>query len=654
MHPVALIATTIALVAWVYGGRRVVLALTGPYRLGPLSREVVVGALVVAGLTVPVALVGRWTGSFDGGLVGSAVSGVAVVLGARGRVAPVQADNVAPDLRRRVYVVTGLVLVIYAVISWSYQMHDEHALFGHKAIIEQLRFNEYPPHYPPLPHEEGRYHYGFDLLAGALARAYGLGSDWAIDLVSLGLVFLMSVAAAAVACEAGASRSAPFAAWAIHFGAGLAFVLLAGTEGRHPRCLVQYHHPTCGVELFPTQLLNVFQHPVAVGVPLFLVLVLLLPRLGGADDRAPGPMTARGLLLGGVCLLVLTACSMGQFVYYALGALAALSWFVVEYVVQRRSGRALSEATALVAVVGLSFVGAYAMGGMLADSPSIDRGLIVWRSTPGFPANEPVSGVLWHHVANLGVGFLSVPVLVVAAWRRRSAALTMLVLFALGGMTVPHLFNYVRSWDIVKFPSAASFALSMAYVIVIDSRWAHRPFPWSFARRLSRLLLCGSGMLAAVYLLFPLRGELRLYDRSHWTGDPIVRQTIRWWRDNGYTRDQVIYAQSNIARELSVFGGLSVVAQDSDFYYLGIRRDILSQQERWVGAVRRRMDRKALDGLGVTWLMFSNEELNNLLPAARKALDRPERFERMATFPAPTSERVRSIWRRRSRFPVLP
>ena len=74
----------------------------------------------------------------------------------------------------------------------------------------------------------------------------------------------------------GATKRAPFAASAIHFGAGLAWLMLAGVPGRHPRCLVQYHHPSCSAELFPTPFLNVFQHPVSAGVPLFLLFVVLL------------------------------------------------------------------------------------------------------------------------------------------------------------------------------------------------------------------------------------------------------------------------------------------------------------------------------------------------------------------------------------------
>src|SRR6185295_9594560 len=65
-------------------------------------------------------------------------------------------------------------LLVYGWVANLYQMHDEHPIFGHKSMIEQLRWGEYPPYFPPLPEQDARYHYGFDVLSGALARAYGL------------------------------------------------------------------------------------------------------------------------------------------------------------------------------------------------------------------------------------------------------------------------------------------------------------------------------------------------------------------------------------------------------------------------------------------------------------------------------------------------
>ena len=548
------------------------------------------------------------------------------------------------------------VVALYAYLSSQYQMHDEHAVFGHKSMVEQLRRNAYPLYYPSLPGEEARYHYGFDLLAGGLARAYGLSADAAIDLVTLLLVLFMGWAAAAVVADEGAERSSPLAVLAVHFGAGLAFVLLAGVDGRHPRCLTQYHHPSCQVELFPTQFLNVFQHPVAVGVPMFLVFVLLAPRLSGLQtrwmQRSDAETAPQSVALALAAVIVLAGTAVGQFVYFALGTIAAMTVIIVSRESTQRWPWRGGLILALVIGVGLGL--AFLEGGMLAPNSSIDPRLVGLRSTLGFPKNTPLSGIFWHHIVNLGVGFAMLPLFAVVSLARRRPQVALLTSFAFGGILVAHLFSYARSWDIVKFPSAASFALSLLYVAVVDDqlrRWAvDRLSPSGMAarwgRRFGAVLLMGTGVTAAAFVTFPLAGPLRLYDVGRWQGDGLVRQTIQWWRTHDYRSRDVIYAQSNVAKELSVFGGLSVVAQDADLYYMGVDQRVLSRQRAYSARLKRGLDLEALRALRIGWLMFSDEEIRNLGPAARAVLAKPPPWLTVAaTFEGPTQDKRRRIWR---------
>ena len=631
----ALIATSIAIPALVHGSIRAARAAAGPWSLPPFGVATVAFGLAVSGFLVPTALVARLTGHLDPGLAAAALTGVGL---AALRLAPTPRAAAPAGTRWAFAAVLAGLLAVYGYVAVEYQMHDEHAVFGHKSMVEQLRRGAYPPYYPSEPAEEARYHYGFDVMAGALARAYGLSSDAAIDLVCLLMVAFMAFGAAAVVADAGAVRSAPLAALAVHFGAGLGFVLLAGVAGRHPRCLVQYHHPTCAVELFPTQFLNVFQHPVSLGVPLLSLAVLLLPRMVTADLRGAGRAGLAAAALAG-----LAAASVGQFVYYALGSLAALAALPVW--LWGRDRRARVGAAWLLAALVAAFGVAYLMGGMLAHNPSIDPELVARREVLGFPEKVPWTGILWHHAVNLGLGFVLVPVFAWAALRRRQPGVVMLLAFAVGGVTVAHLFVYTRSWDIVKFPSAAAYALSLLYVMVVDAALVARPAPWTWVRRAGATLLMGSGVLAAIYVVWPLQGDLRLYEPGRWQGDALVAETIAWWRGHAYRSKDVIYAQANVAKELSVFGGLSVVAEDADLYYMGVHQDELSAQRGASQRIRAAMDPAALEALGVRWVMFSNEELGNLGPRARAALQDPARFEVAATFPGEREARTRRIWR---------
>ncbi|MCA9552825.1 MAG: hypothetical protein KC933_22515 [Myxococcales bacterium] len=636
----AFIATSIAIAALTHGSIRVARAVAGRWALPPFGAVTVGFALVVAGFVVPAGLVGRLTGHLDPGLAAAALAGVG--LAAFGRTLAPTPGPAAPRRTRWAFaaVLAGC-LAVYGSVAFQYQMHDEHAVFGHKSMVEQLRRGVYPPYLPPRPGEEVRYHYGFDLVSGSLARAYGLSSDLAIDLVCLLLVAFMTFAAAAVAADAGAVRSAPLAGLAVHFGAGLAFVMLAGEEGRQPRCLTQYHHPSCGVDLFPTQFLNVFQHPVSMGVPLMLTLVLLLPRLVTLRLAPP----ARSALAGAT-LAVLGAAALGQFVYYALAGLAALAAAPLWLLGERGEARPRwTGALWLVGVLAVSFGLAWLLGGMLAHNPSVDPHLFGRREVLGFPAKATLTGVLWHHSANLGLGFLLIPVFAVAALARRRRGVVMLLAFGVGGILAAHIFVYVRSWDIVKFPSAASYALSLLYVMAVDAALVGRAQPWPWVRRAGAALLMGSGLLAATYVVWPMQRDLQLYQPSRWRGDPLVAQAIAWLREHGYESSDVIFAQRNVAKELSVFGGLSVVAEDADLYYMGLRIDDMRRQRALSHQVRGGMDANALRALGVRWLVFSNEELNNLGPPARGALEDESRFEVVATFPGDTEARTRRIWR---------
>ncbi len=603
---------------------------------------------------VVVPLVGRATHSFDAGLLALALVSLALLYASRRWRAPATIPG-AP--RVAFWLVTAGVTAAYTVIAVRYQMHDERALFGHGSMVEELRNGAYPPFLPPIPGQDVRYHYGFDLLAGAGARAFGLSTDAAIDLLTALMVIFICLSAAALVSALGATKRAPFAAFAIHFGAGLAWLMLAGVPGRHPRCLVQYHHPSCTAELFPTPFLNVFQHPVSVGVPLLLLFVVLLLSWAAAPYRKAG--------LSALLLLILPALAIAQVVYFALGVLATL--FALAITRERRLLRPF------LAILAGALVWAVLSGGMFTPAKLNDSGLVAFLRRPGFPSPEPWA-ILRYNLLNLGVGFVALPLIGVWAlfsgeprpsdpFGSRPGArpglahqlgLRVLVAFAVGGALAPQLLTYTRSWDIVKFPSAAAFALSILWVAVVDHGLGQRGLRW--LQRGGRALLLGSGVLAFVFVAFPLEGQNRLYDPGSVPVDPGIAQTIAWWRARGVVRTELILAQSNIAPELAMHGGLPVVGSDYDLVTQGLARSWLDRQDALARRAQATMEESALAELGVVWLMYSDEELNNLGPEARARLEAaPEMtagadpaFALAASFEGERPERRRRIWRFRA------
>ena len=438
----------------------------------------------------------------------------------------------------------AFVFALYAIIALKYQMHDEFALFGHKSMVEQLRNGFYPPFLPPLPAQEARYHYGFDILAGILARGFGMSSDAAIDTVTVYLAMLISVASAAVVSEVRPRRfTAAFAVVAIHLSSGLSWLMLSGVKGRHPRCLVQYHHPSCGVDPFyPMPLLNVFQHPVALGLAAFLLLVLLSkPAL---CDRKFGAK------FGPLIVVLGPALALGQIVYFSLGELAVVTAVIL--MLSKRGFRnqegVYKRAGLLMGCLILGALLAVVAGGMFTPSDVNETGLIRRLKTFGFPAGAGFFEMWRQHLANLGLGFLLLPLFgIVALFQRRWSGLV-LSAFAAGGILIPHIWSYSRSWDIVKFPSAAAFALALLCVIMIDGQvWIH-----IWLRRSARVLLLAGGVLAAVYLVFPPEPKWRFYEPTQKQADELIGQTIQWWRDHGYEKEELIFSQSMIAPLLSI------------------------------------------------------------------------------------------------------
>lgn len=645
------IAFAIAVAGFSYGARRIARILTLELSLGPFAPGALTAGLGVGLYLFAVAFAGRVAGSFDAGLWTGA--GAGVLLAGASRLLPMPQGQLPRASRRTelwvLFIAVASVLLYYD-LAFTYQMHDEFALFGHKSMVEQLRRGTYPVYFPPMPQFEARYHYGFDVLAGVLTRSFGASSDLAIDLVTILLVLFMAQAAAAVACDTGAERSAPLAIAAIHLGGGLAAIMLAGDPAMHPRCFAQYHHPTCGVQLYPTQLLNIFQHPVSLGVPMFLVMLLLAPRIAGwhDQDREIWRRPAWWILL----LLAppfLAAFALGHVVYYGLASLAAVS--AVPFWLMRREQKmpVVIGPLVLFVVLGLGFLLARSLGGMLAEHPYVDTTLFAPREVLGFPKDHAPLQIVENYLVNLGLGFALFPVIAILALKERRPPVLMLLAFAFGGMLAPQLYDYARSWDIVKFPSAASYALAVLYVVVIDRALAARPFPVTWVRRLGAALLMATGITTAVFLVFPLqRPGTKLYSDTKVDADPLVRKTIDWWLAHGYQDEEVIYAQRNVAKELSVFGGLSTVGFDSDFYFLGIDLKKLYRLRALGHRVKHRMDRAALEELGIRWVMFSDEEVNNLGKPAQDALDDAGRFQLMHTIEDPRPGKRRRIWRVRT------
>jgi hypothetical protein len=281
------------------------------------------------------------------------------------------------------------------------------------------------------------------------------------------------------------------------------------------------------------------------------------------------------------------------------------------------------------------------MGGVFAGGDMVESGLGLRL---GFPNQYSFFRILYYHVVNLGLGFVLLPVIAYAVWRRKEPTLLALALFAVGGILVAQLFNYTKSWDIVKFPSAAAFALSLLYVASVDAWLLDRARWGRWVAYLGRALLIGTGVFAAYTLIVPPPPNIRPYPLGDVTVDPLVKKCVDWWIDHGYQRE-MIYAQSNIAQELAIYGGLAVVLVDADLPSQLVKHSLLDRVAQRGAEIRMAMSKSALDELDVRWIMLSDEEVPNLGREAQAALLDQGRFEVVASFDGALPLHRRRIWR---------
>jgi hypothetical protein len=315
-------------------------------------------------------------------------------------------------------------------------------------------------------------------------------------------------------------------------------------------------------------------------------------------------------------------------------------------------------------IVGL--VVARGLGGMLQRPEVYAPTLLSLRWPPGWSGQGPSGGGLgaglWHHAVNVGLPALALVPLTARALRGRRALVGLWAALLGGALLAPQLVRYPFSADTEKFLAAATLAGSLAWAATVDAalgavagRPGRGPGPAGpsvvlavWVRRGLRLGVVGGGLLTASYLLVPLARPHTVYDaesRPRRADRVVALAADRVWAE-GYRLGELVWAQSNVARELAVFGGLSAIGFNVDYRGIGIRperlRAVVDGHER----IRRELSREALDALDVRWLVISDEELRNLGPAARAVLaEPPEWLERVAVIEPELGPRRRTIWR---------
>lgn len=327
------------------------------------------------------------------------------------------------------------VLAIFPTLRRHF--HDELIPGGHLTTVAQLENGVFPPRFAVFPQFEFNYHYGFDVVAAALATTLRLSPSGAIDTTTV----LALIYTAALGChlgrKLGGARYGLLTALLVLFGGG---VHLGCTEPGAP--LGHRLFGFCAIEglwINPPLGSYFFQHPFAVGIPMFLAVLSLL-----ADDSA-GPSAPRYALFGVLfaalahCQIVLFACSTASF-------LVAESRHPGRLDPRRAAGALFALALACAAAIPL--------GGFFA--PAAYRQGPSWIPHLGITAS--LSGTLLWHARSYGA---LLPVGLAGLLHARRQRLFLGLMIA-GCLLVPNVVYFAYSWDIVKFTTVGELALAVS------------------------------------------------------------------------------------------------------------------------------------------------------------------------------------------------
>lgn len=467
---------------------------------------------------------------------------------------------------------------------------DEGYFNGHHAIIAHLQNGSYPPRYLYDPSLPLRYHYAFDLAGAIVTGLLRVRLDHAVDLLTIALWPCMFLLLWRVGEYFGGTRAGLFVALAVCYSGGWPALCSADEySAGSAEWIVVRLLGKCTVgsaPINPPFISYFFQHPWAIGVPVFCLVLLQrvsLPQLG---NRLLG-------LIALVCTLSLLSLAHAVLFLTTVAALGLTeAWSFVR-------SRDRTAATALLAL-GASLIGAKLIGGFFVSGPFppvgglFDTGLYAHD----FSGAGALLGQAQWNLASFGA-LLVLGTFGLIRARRGKLFLALLVVPTL---VIVNTLRYEYTWDIVKFGTVSFVALAIGAGIALSDLVV-----WANTR--GRKMACGVivTVLAGQGVLFPFV-MLLLYNPD--VRPELSMQMIRPYFSHAYPIDrddgeavsflrthmrpsEILYRSEGKSEPYAIWGGLptqaSVYPADwggNDAYGLGeakfaARKNLASISASW-------------------------------------------------------------------------
>ncbi len=437
-------------------------------------------------------------------------------------------------------------------LRWS--EHDECLVTGHVSLPLQIQNGIYPPRYSTFPQFEVRYHYAIDLAAAVFSTLLGrLEMQPSVHLLAVALwaytfLLLWTLGQRLVA---GAAAGPVMA-----FG-----VLLAGGAPYFSRSwplslyLISDSGPG-GTWITPPLISNFLQHPWSLGIPIFLLILLLLPLLE-TEPRNPWWWAAFSLLFAMLSFsqAVLFACLLPTIV-------VAASWSAGPD--RRLAATCWSSA---VWALGILVV-ARLLHGFFTPGTEPKAGSIDFQ--PYWQETSIEAWLTWNWdamglILPLGVaGFFVFP---------KGAGRLVLLILAAGGLLARNLLAYSHSWDIVKFSMVSQIALALLASALLARAMQRRATAVLGALGLVGCIFFGVGWSAALALDMP-----GLWFCKELTPRPPAadQATIAFLRAHVREGEGVFTTQFPDA--YAVYGGLGTPSWDWGIASFGFSQSLFDQR----------------------------------------------------------------------------
>jgi hypothetical protein len=545
----------------------------------------------MARLTAPAVAVSVWllavhaiglvTHSFTRGLwIGTSVAGVA--FGALGWSDGRRGSSLGQPLPRAMWTPAIVATLLFAPGALGWSFHDELWHVGHQSIASQIQNGIYPPRHGVFPAFLLRYHYGFDVLVAMAGTITRLPVERAIDVVTIVAWFYTWCLAWGLGERLLGTRRGWILPVAVLFAGpfGWFFAPIGAPEGvLRLLGLVR----AGGAIANPPLVSYFFQHPWTLGIPLALATLGL-----ALDPRAGRPKWRAGVLF-----VLFLALAISQIVLF-LALLSTVS--LVQCVLHLR--RAPRESLAWIAGAAVTLAVATRFGGFFASVPYTGSEIEFhpWSQTEGAASNVIWNLATFGWTLPLGIAGL------VLLCRRDIAWGLVLGGVSTGGLVLLNLLRYAHSWDIVKFGTAALFALGIASSIVIGRLWSASSRPLARAAAIAVLVLAacpGLGFLAC-FAVSAAGIPPGIFFRQPPPVGANDRAAITWLRRQARAGD-LVFCAPELAPRYAQIGGLPELQIDSGTTGFGFPKGVV--QRRVVITSRVPMDPQAYRAEGVRWIV---------------------------------------------------